>query len=285
MFPGNRSAHFCVALLGLGCALTLRAQDAESTLTARQLFYTERPKPAKPVAGTPKTVAPTPAPAQVKRRAETKPPSAPVQDAAPSAAPEVAPYLGLRYSVLQLMSNSRLEEVNPDGVFRSGDRIKVKVTPNSKGYLYVVHQGSSGNWDVLFPSSGFRQGSNAVERLEALTVPEGDYDFTFDEKTGTERLFVVLSAQPERDLDSLIYSLKGGAQAGGQRTMMAANHPVIPAEGIEKFRSALVSRDLKVDRRPSVPSSARREEAVYVVNASASKGSPRVVAEIALRHQ
>jgi hypothetical protein len=186
--------------------------------------------------------------------------------------------------VLRLTGDSRLEEVNPDGIFRSGDRIKVKVTPNSHGYLYVVQQGSSGNWNVLFPAAGYRHGSNAVERLEAVSVPEGDYDFTFDEKTGTERLFVVLSAQPERDLDGLIYSLKGGG-AGGQRTLLAANRPVIPAEGIEKLRSGLVSRDLKIERRPAMQSSSKLEEAVYVVNASSSKDSQRVVAEISLRHQ
>lgn len=281
MFPRFESAARWVALCGISCGLTAIAQPAESALTARQLFYTERPKPATRVPTAPKPAAP--APGEAKRRPESKPAPPAAENTPP--APAVAPYLGLRYSVLQLTGNSRLEEVNPDGVFRSGDRIKVRVTPNSSGYLYVVHQGSSGSWDVLFPSAGFRQGSNAVEKLEPLTVPEGDYDFAFDEKTGTERLFVVLSAKPEPDLDALIYSLKNGGGQASQRTMLAANHPVIPAAGIDRFRSALVSRDLRVDRRPAVQSSGKREEAVYVVNASASGDSSRVVAEIALRHQ
>jgi hypothetical protein len=60
---------------------------------------------------------------------------------------------------------------------------------------------------------------------------------------------------------------------------------VIPAEGLEKLRSGLVSRDLKIERRPAMQSSSKLEEAVYVVNASSSKDSQRVVAEISLRHQ
>jgi hypothetical protein len=276
-----------VVLLVPAWAGPAAAQEKDSTLTARQLFYTERSKPAKPAPA----AKPAPPANQAKNRtkSDSRPnttPASPAAEAAPpQATADVAPFLGVRYSVLRLTAESRLQEVNPDGVFRSGDRIKVKVTPNSKGYLYVVHQGTSGNWDVLFPTAAFRQGSNAVERLESLTVPEGEYDFTFDEKTGTERLFLVLSAQPERDLDALIYSLKGGGKAGSERVLMAESRPVIPASGIERFRSSLVSRDLKVDRRPTAPSSSKREEAVYVVNASDSKDSQRVVAEIALRHQ
>jgi hypothetical protein len=124
-----------------------------------------------------------------------------------------------------------------------------------------------------------------VERLEAVSIPEGEYDFRFDEKPGTERLFVVLSSQPERDLDALIYSLKG-AQGGGPRVLVAGvRPPAIPAGGIERLRSGLVSRDLKVERRPAAASSSTREEAVYIVNASGSGSSGRVVAEISLRHE
>jgi hypothetical protein len=193
--------------------------------------------------------------------------------------------VGLRYSVLEVSRDGRLNEVDPDRVFRAGDRIKVRITPNTDGYLYIVHQGSSGNWDVLFPSARTRQGNNAVTRLDTVMVPDGpDYDFAFDEKPGAERLFVVLSTAPEPDLDGLIYSIKGGGQAKGERVLLASSNVAIPASGMDRFRTGLVSRDLRVERRPQV-SASKREEAVYVVNASHSGENKRVVAEIVLKHQ
>ena len=266
-----------ISVLASSLAVAIAAQrENDSTLTPRQLFYTERTRPAKP---------------QKPKEAPAKPASSPAkseQPPAPVAEPQKAAppaYVGLRYSVMQVREGGRLDEVDPDRVFRSGDRIKVKITPNSSGYLYIVHQGSSGNWDVLFPSARTRHGSNAVPRMETVMIPDGDeYDFTFDDKPGSERLFVVLSTAPEADLDSLIYSVRGGSAPKSERVMMASNSVSIPASGIDRFRSPLVARDLRVERRPQV-SAGKREEAVYVVNASHSGDNKRVVAEIVLKHQ
>lgn len=251
--------------------------ESDSSLTPRQLFYTERTRPAKPQRA--KEAPRKSAPAEQKAQ-----PSAATPPAETTGSPAPA-YVGLRYSVMQVADGGRLDEVDPDRVFRAGDRIKVKITPNTGGYLYIVHQGSSGNWDVLFPSVRTNHGNNAVSRMQTVMIPDGDeYDFAFDNKPGAERLFVVLSTTPEADLDALIYSIKGGAAPKGERVMMASNNLSIPASGIEKLRSGLVARDLRVERRPQV-SGAKREEAVYIVNASHTGDNKRVVAEIVLKHQ
>src|SRR2546426_421757 len=58
---------------------------------------------------------------------------------------------GLRYQLLQRLPDGTEAPVDLDSSFQSGDRIRISFESNMKGYLYVVHQGSSGNWSVLFP--------------------------------------------------------------------------------------------------------------------------------------
>ena len=72
---------------------------------------------------------------------------------------------------------------------------------NTSGYLYVVMQGSSGTWKLLFPSAEVAGGSNLVRKGESRQIPSGDKgQFVFDEQAGNEKLFIVLTRQPEPDL-------------------------------------------------------------------------------------
>jgi len=192
-----------------------------------------------------------------------------------------APRLGIRYSILQL-SGDKLEEVDPEKVFRSGDRVQLKVESNEGGYLYLVLCGSEGEWKLLFPSSKIADGDNRVRARTPLTVPGGDErDFVFDDKPGTEMIYLVLSKQPEPDLDLLIYSLQ--QSGGGVRTLRADNRFKIPEQPLERMR--LASRGMAVEsRRTSVRLPDReRENAVYVVVADLRNS--RVVTEIPLKHR
>ena len=190
--------------------------------------------------------------------------------------------LGIRYSILQL-SGDKLEEVDPEKVFRSGDRVQLKVESNEGGYLYLVLCGSEGEWKLLFPSSKIADGDNRVRARTPLTVPGGDErDFVFDDKPGTEMIYLVLSKQPEPDLDLLIYSLQ--QSGGGVRTLRADNRFKIPEQPLERMR--LASRGMAVESRSKT--SARlpdreRENAVYVVVADLRNS--RVVTEIPLKHR
>ena len=142
--------------------------------------------------------------------------------------------LGVRYSVLKRDATNQFVEVDPDMRFRSGDRIRIQVKANTSGYLYVVAQGSSGSWQVLFPSAEVSGGSNQLEPGDTRQVPPGDRgQFVFDDQGGTEKLFLVLARQAEPDLDKLIYSM-GGAAPGA---ILAGRSPHAPRV-FAKWRSA-----------------------------------------------
>jgi len=199
--------------------------------------------------------------------------------------------------------------VDPESVFRSGDRIRLEVQANSTGYLYVVAQGSSGAWQVLFPSREVAGGSNQVRRGEVRQVPAGDRgQFVFDEQAGTENLFFVLTRQPEESLDKLIYSVQGNpaptaapsapAQAEPPRMLLASAK--IGDDVISRIRGQMASRDLifeKVDNEDTpensasdslkptaAPDEVKFKTASYVVNPS-TQADARVVVDIKLIHK
>jgi hypothetical protein len=277
--------------------------QTQKRLSAREIFYSapaEAP-PAKKAAAKP--AAPVKKKTEVES-AQTKPLTPPPPPASsPSRTPsgdQVVPAsygnqpvypLGLRYSILK-REGGESTEVTPGAVFRSGDRIRLRVEANSDGYLYIVHRGSSGVWKPLFPSSEVAGGSNKIEKGKSYEIPSG-YVFTFDEQPGEEKLFIVLSRRTESDLEGLIYSLSGSpkpaepAQSPQGKVMLAQNMVNI-SDGVVNQMRKVYARDLIIERvdetTPAAASAPAKEKAVYVVNPARS-GDSRVVADVTLTHK
>jgi hypothetical protein len=188
--------------------------------------------------------------------------------------------LGLRYAVLKRDANGQYNEVDPATSFRSGDRIRLHVDANTSGYLYVVMQGSSGTWKLLFPSAEIAGGSNLVRKGESRQIPSGDRgQFVFDEQAGNEKLFIVLTREPEPDLDKLIYSMGGKP---GDRSLVA--QAAVGNDVVSKLRTQVASRDLVFEKVESTSADGKLEKAAYVVNPSTAPDA-RLVVDIALKHK
>jgi Domain of unknown function (DUF4384) len=245
------------------------AQAQDSGLKARELFYTPPPD-ATPAKKSPPSRTPS-------KKTET---TAAVVNAANVP-------LGLRYSVMKRDASGKFVEVDQDATFRSGDRIRLSVDTNTAGYLYVVMQGSSGNWRLLFPSADVEGGNNRIEKGASQQIPPGDKgQFLFDEQSGTEKLFLVLARRPEADLDKLIYSITGSSTEGDRRLIAAAK---IGGDVVDRLRGEVKSRDLvfeKIDEmslKYDGTSDVKTEKATYVVNPSRSDDA-RLVVDVALKH-
>jgi hypothetical protein len=191
--------------------------------------------------------------------------------------------LGLRYAVLKRDASGQYQEVDPDTNFRSGDRIRLHVDANTSGYLYVVMQGSSGTWKLLFPSAEVAGGSNLVRKGESRQIPSGDRgQFVFDEQAGNEKLFIVLTRQPEPDLDKLIYSMGGKPGDAKDRSLVA--QASVGDNVVSRLRSQVASRDLVFEKVDSPSADGKLENAAYVVNPSTAPDA-RLVVDVALKHK
>lgn len=205
--------------------------------------------------------------------------------------------IGLRYALLLRDSVGHYGEISPTTIFHNGDHIRLSIMANQPGYLYVIQQGSSGNWALIFPKVSadptVGEPNNRIEQGRVYQVPDGKGAFRFDQTPGEEKLFLVLSREKIQDLEGTIDKLKHPsatpsesprASSAGE-LVEAANH--IP----DAFVQSLSSRDLTLVEEEQVDDSKKGdvagEKAVYVVSkASSSKGeSPRVVASVTLHHE
>jgi hypothetical protein len=297
-----------IPVVTMAMAVVAALGQSTASLRARELFYTPPPD-ASAVAKPAATAAPAPAPPAPKTVAKKTPAkqapnqtSNPAADApvqAVSTKPPAAGPLGIRYSVLKRNAAGVYQEVDVDSTFHSGDRIRLEAQANTTGYLYVVAQGSSGAWQVLFPSREVAGGSNQVNRGETRLVPGGNAgQFVFDEQAGTEKLFFVLSRQPEASLDKLIYAVgrQGSAPAAPTaaepaRVMMA--QATVSDDVISRLRDQMAARDLifeKVDNEKVAAAQGagngqvKMETAAYVVNPSTAPDA-RLVVDVKLKHQ
>lgn len=196
--------------------------------------------------------------------------------------------LGLRYTLLQKDPSGRYVEVLPSTVFHSGDHVKLSVMANHSGYLYIIQQGSSGNWSPIFPGQDAAKGSNYIEPGQVYEIPN-DGAFELNKQRGKERLFILLSVKPIDDLDGAIFGLQENkpeptaVPASSPETLASANR--ITDQLVEQ----LASRDLVAVQEQvnsSANSSQHSEKAVYVVNSlSAESNGSRVVAKLVLDHE
>lgn len=270
------------------CAQASRAAEKPSELSARQLFFV-----AKPVAKTSSVPAvKTTAPRKNPPKAASEQPTVPAAPAAEAKAAPATPRLGLRYSILQ-PRDGKLEDVDIDKEFRSREYFGVSLRSNEDAFLYVVVQGSAGNWDVLFPYPGER--NRVMAGQDVLIPPQCAPSrqaecFAFDDDPGTERMFVVLSATPETDLDRLINSVRSrgaGATApprqAGTATLASAS---LPGSEVDRLRQQmqLASRGIIRETVRRAPNSSQGENAMYIV-ASSSAPQSRVIVDIVLKHR
>lgn len=181
--------------------------------------------------------------------------------------------LGLRYTLLRVSRGPiSATAVDPDSIFHAGDRVQLLVESNGPGYLYVVSQGSTGAWSVLFPSNFLGDGSNRVEKGKVQTLPlVPGASWVFDEHPGTEKLLLILARNPLPDLNAVIY-------ANGQLAATSVSDDLIrEVQNEGSSRSQILAKSaLGVDGKP--------ERANYAVNSSAAAGAA-VIVELTLRHE
>jgi len=97
---------------------------------------------------------------------------------------------------LEQQFGSQAQPMSPKHVFDSGDTIRIRVTSDYDGYLYVMDQGTSGHFATVFPSA--TAGSdNQVRRGQSYLIPSTtDGWFQISGPAGFDVLYFLLSPEP-----------------------------------------------------------------------------------------
>ena len=112
------------------------------------------------------------------------------------------PALGMGYTLYMRDANGEAVRVDPSRSFRTGDRVRLLLETNTDGYLYIFNTTDNGDPVMIYPDTRLDEGGNYIEAHVPIEIPsreEADENyrwFTFDNKPGTERLYVVFSREP-----------------------------------------------------------------------------------------
>ena len=82
--------------------------------------------------------------------------------------------------------------VNPATVFAAGDRLRFRVSTSFPGYLYVSDRGTSGSYDLLFPTSDTGS-DNRIAASKDYIVPATQGSFRVSGPEGQDIIYWMLS--------------------------------------------------------------------------------------------
>lgn len=78
--------------------------------------------------------------------------------------------------------------VDPGLVFQAGDRLRFRFRANFGGYLYVMNQGTSGNYELLFPREETGK-DNRIEQGAEYQIPANEAWFRVDGPEGHDVVY------------------------------------------------------------------------------------------------
>ena len=110
--------------------------------------------------------------------------------------------LGLGLTLFARDSNGLSVRADPSRVFRSGERVRILLEPNTDGYLYIFNTTDGGKPVMIYPSAELDEGGNYIQSHVAFEIPSSTASeerlrwFTFDKYAGAERLFFVFTRDP-----------------------------------------------------------------------------------------
>jgi hypothetical protein len=199
----------CVCALVIGVAAPIVQDDDD----VRGAFLTSRPKEktttsgvaAKPSRRRPKSggggsITPNKPTDKTPEKPENsgKKPSAPSDPATPVNARR----MGLGVTLFMRDSNGLAVRVDPEHVFRKGDRVRVLLETNSDGYLYIFNTTDDGPATLIYPDVSLDDAGNYLQAHVPFEIPSSLSTeerlrwFAFDETAGTEHLFFVFTREP-----------------------------------------------------------------------------------------
>jgi hypothetical protein len=118
-----------------------------------------------------------------------------------------AALLTFQWHLIRRVDDNISEQADSSAIFDTGDKLKLVLTVNQNGFLYIINQPEGKDGVVLFPEPRIRKGQNVVVKNQSYTVPDSCYDpqnptefddpkdcwFRMDPPAGTETLLVIFS--------------------------------------------------------------------------------------------
>jgi hypothetical protein len=201
--------------------------------------------------------------------------------AKPLKAEQLAPLLTLQWHLLLRGNGNVPQPVDSSQVFETGDQLKLSITTNQDGFLYVINQTNGMPGVVIFPNPDINNGRNDVKKNTDYVLPPfqcpgvpgipdpSDCWWQMAPPAGTEELIVIFSRDKITSLPSEI-SAEGEAPTVDESVIKD-----LKAKSRQAVRQDTGA--LSIAGRPAVPFTTR------VQNAN-RKDNEELITTIRLKH-
>jgi serine/threonine protein kinase len=99
----------------------------------------------------------------------------------------------MKVSLIRRDKRGNDEPVSPETIFYNGDSVKIRIQAEQNGFLYIMSRGSSGKVSMLYPDRRIQGGNNRIVKGGAVSIPTDGGWFTFNNKPGTEMIYMVFA--------------------------------------------------------------------------------------------
>lgn len=112
-----------------------------------------------------------------------------------------AALLTVQYRLIKRTAGGGFGDTSPATVFFTGDQVKIAITPNQDGYLYIINNTQGHDGQLVFPDSRINNGTNFVSKNTEYVVPgtcprfanPKDCWYEMDDLAGREEFTVIFS--------------------------------------------------------------------------------------------
>lgn len=215
-------------------------------------------------------------PQHVERKAKPKRSYRPTKRAKVRPKVEMSPLLTVQYRVLIRRPDGE-GETSPASVFHPDDQLRLGVTANQDGFLYVIYQKEGQDGLVMFPDSRVNSGENYVSKnkefiLPPVNCPAADTNECWYKVTAdpTKEYFIVVFSR-DQILD--LPNTAGGSEA--VRTALASG--VLKKEVIDSYVKSARMQDYKIYSRPARANSPFSRYAIWVTNTNRADNEEVIV--------
>ncbi|MEK6406319.1 MAG: DUF4384 domain-containing protein [Acidobacteriota bacterium] len=188
--------------------------------------------------------------------------------------------LTLQWRMLKRGNGNVQREADPNQVFQTGDQLKLAVTTNQNGYLYVIHRMNNGDGKLVFPDPRSNNGLNEVKKNQEYVVPSfcpsfadpNDCWWRMDPPTGRENFIVVFSRDPYDKLPGRVAAVNDDYE-----------NPIVQRDLIDDLINASRQKIRKAAGRLTIPGKPPARFATWLQNINL-KDNEELIATIQLKH-
>lgn len=206
-------------------------------------------------------------PQQVQRQAKAKRVYRPRRRYRVRPKVELAPLLTVQYRVLIKRPDGTEGESSVASVFHPGDQLRLGVTANQDGFLYIVHQKEGQDGVIQFPDSRVNNGENQVGRNQEFVLPPincplpNPSDCWYKVNSDPEKEYFIIVFSRDQILD-----LPNSAGGSNDAVRQALSAGVLKKEVIDSYLSSARLQDYKMYSRPARANSPASRYAIWVTN-------------------